>query len=142
MAISEAQLITWSHQGSVTQSRDTYQTVRDALQASRSQYAGQSYEIFLQGSYYNDTNIYAESDVDTVIRLDSIYGSDYSNLSPLQKTAFQKTFIPATYSFADFKRGVNTRLSNAFGAQNASLGRKTFKIKPGGSRRSADVLAC
>jgi hypothetical protein len=142
MPIPESQLDTWSHQGSVAQSRDTYQTVRNALTAASASYAVQSYEVFLQGSYGNDTNIYAESDVDTVIRLDGIYGYDYGGLPPQQQAAFQQTFSRATYSFADFKKGVGARLSNAFGAQSVSFGTKTFKIKPGGSRRSTDVLAC
>jgi hypothetical protein len=38
--------------------------------------------LFLQGSYGNDTNIYAESDVDVVMRTDSIYYSDTSALNP------------------------------------------------------------
>jgi hypothetical protein len=37
---------------------------------------------------------------------------------------------------------VSTRLSDAFGSQNVTFGTKTFKIKPSGSRRSSDVLAC
>ena len=74
MAIPEAQLDTWSHQGSVTQSSGTYQTMRNALIAPTAPYAGRAYDVFLQGSYGNDTNIYAESDVDTVIRLDAIFG--------------------------------------------------------------------
>jgi hypothetical protein len=142
MPIPETQLDTWSHQGSVTQSRDTYQTVRNALTAANAPYAAQSFEVFLQGSYGNDTNIYAESDVDTVIRLDGIYGYNCSDLPPAQQAVFQQAFLRATYSFADFKKGVDTRLSDAFGATNVSFGTKTFKIKPGGSRRSADVLAC
>jgi hypothetical protein len=80
MPIPESHLDVWSHQGSVVQSRDTYHTLRTALCAANAPYAGKSYEVFLQGSYGNDTNIYAESDVDTVIRLDAIFGYDLSGL--------------------------------------------------------------
>ena len=45
MAISESQLETWSHQGSMTQSSTTYQTVRTALQDSRAVYADQSFNL-------------------------------------------------------------------------------------------------
>lgn len=34
-----------------------------------------NFKVFLQGSYGNDTNIYAESDVDIAIRLDNCFGS-------------------------------------------------------------------
>ena len=80
MAIPEAQLETWSHQGSVQQSCDTYATVKRSLEANDTKYADKSFDVFLQGSYGNDTNIYAESDVDVVIRTDSIYYYDTSAL--------------------------------------------------------------
>lgn len=69
MAIPESQLETWSKQGSVTQSSTTYQIIRNALLDAKAVYADKTFEVFLQGSYGNDTNIYAESDVDTVMRL-------------------------------------------------------------------------
>lgn len=116
---------------------------RNALTAATAPYAGKLYEVFLQGSYGNDTNIYAESDVDTVIRLDAIFGYDLSALPLDQQSAFRQAFpTPATYTFAEFKQGVATRLSDAFESKNVTFGTKTFKITPSGSRRSADVLAC
>jgi tRNA nucleotidyltransferase (CCA-adding enzyme) len=81
MAIPESQLETWSHQGSITQSSTTYGTVKRALEADDTKYANQAFKVFLQGSYGNDTNIYAESDVDIVIRLDSTYHFDIGALS-------------------------------------------------------------
>jgi len=89
MAIPESQLDTWSHQGSITQSSTTYATVKRALEAADTKYANQSFEVFLQGSYGNDTNIYAESDVDVVIRLDTIYHYDTSALTPQDLAVFQ-----------------------------------------------------
>lgn len=143
MPISESQLDTWSHQGSVQQSSSTYQTVRSALLDEKAAYKDKDFEVFLQGSYGNDTNIYAESDVDTVIRLDSIFGYDISSLPLEQQQAFQQAFTTnATYTFAEFKMGVVTRLSNAFDAANVTSGNKAIKINANGSRRSADVVAC
>ena len=57
MSIPEVQLETWSKVGSQTQSKETYATVRSALDDKTATYAG-SIEIFLQGSYGNDTNVY------------------------------------------------------------------------------------
>ena len=76
MAIPESQLDTWSHQGSITQSSTTYNTIKKALESTGSAYAGKNYTVFLQGSYGNDTNIYSESDVDIVIRLNSCFYHD------------------------------------------------------------------
>lgn len=142
MAIPESQLKTWSKQGSVSQSRDTYQIIRNALEDSKSSYASKSFESFLQGSYGNDTNIYAESDVDIVMRLDSTFGYGISDLPPEQQTKFQQSFGSATYTFDEFKQGVVTRLSNAFGTDDVTPGNKAIRIKAGGSRRNADVVVC
>lgn len=143
MAISEFQLETWSHQGSIQQSSSTYQTVRSALLDEKAAYKDKDFEVFLQGSYGNNTNIYAESDVDTVIRLDSIYGYDLSALPLEQQTAFhQATGGNVTYTFAEFKTGVVNRLTNAFDAANVTPGNKAIRINPNGTRRSADVVAC
>jgi len=88
MGIPESQLETWANQGSVTQSSTTYATVKRALEASDTKYAGKTFEVFLQGSYGNDTNIYAESDVDVVIRLDSIYHYDVTGLNAWELATF------------------------------------------------------
>jgi len=142
MAIPESQLETWSHQGSITQSKDTYASVKSALLDSKAVYADKSFDVFLQGSYGNDTNIYAESDVDVVIRLDSIYRGNVSALPPEQQAAYQQDFQAATYTFDEFKRGVVLRLKTAFGETDVQPGNKAIKIKANGSRRNADVVVC
>jgi hypothetical protein len=142
VTIPESQLETWSRQGSVAQSSATYQIIRNALLDSKAVYEVKDVDVFLQGSYGNDTNIYAESDVDTVMKLDSIYGYDISDLPSEQQATFQRDFSVATYTFAEFKQGVVTRLSSAFGTDNVTPGNKAVRIKAGGSRRSADVVVC
>ena len=143
MAIPNSQLETWSHQGSITQSSDTYQTIRTALMDAKAVYASQFFTVFLQGSYGNATNIYAESDVDTVIRLESIFHGDVTALSPEDQQAYHAGFGgPPSYTFAEFKQGVVTRLNNAFGSSDVTQGNKAIAIKASGSRRSADVIAC
>ena len=77
MAISEQQLQTWSHQGSVRGSSETYQVIKAALEDRSAPYAGHGFEVFLQGSYGNDTNIYAESDVDIVICLTEVFDATW-----------------------------------------------------------------
>ena len=80
MAIPERQLETWASQGAIATSGSTYQTIRNALLAPGTPYAGKDLDVFLQGSYGNDTNVYAESDVDVVIRLDDTFYTDLSDL--------------------------------------------------------------
>jgi hypothetical protein len=140
MAIPESQLDTWSHQGSITQSSTTYATVKRALEAADTKYANQSFEVFLQGSYGNDTNIYAESDVDVVIRLDTIYHYDTSALTPQDLAVFQAGFTAASYSYADYKSHVLSTLQQSFGTADVKAGKKAIKIRANGGRRSADVV--
>lgn len=140
MGIPESQLDTWSHQGSITQSAATYNTIKSALEASDTGYDGKSYKVFLQGSYGNDTNIYAESDVDVVIRLDDVYFSDLTNLTPEDRTAYDNAFVPATYKYNEFKQDVLKALTDKFGA-DVKVGDKAIAIAPNGSRRKADVIA-
>src|ERR1043165_1172872 len=142
MPIPESQLATWSHQGSVQQSSTTYQTIRNALLMDNSGYADKSFDVFLQGSYGNDTNIYAESDVDLVIRLDSIFRYDIARLTEGEKQAYRAYVSPATHSFDTFKNAVVTHLQAQFGATAVSLGKKAIKIKGDQTRRSADVVVC
>lgn len=141
MAIPESQLDTWSHQGSVTQSSNTYATVKRALEATDTKYASKSFEVFLQGSYGNDTNIYAESDVDVVIRLDSMFHYDLKALNPAESAAFEAAY-PGTveYKYSDFKTHVIGALEKSFGASDVKPDKKAIKIKASGNRRSADVV--
>lgn len=142
MPIPESQLETWSHQGSIQQSSGTYQTIRSALLADDSGYANKSFEVFLQGSYGNDTNIYSESDVDVVIRLDSIFNYDLTKLTDAEKLLYEGYVSAATYSFDNFKNAVIAQLQKRFGIAAVSVGNKAVKIKGDQNRRNADVVIC
>ena len=139
MAISEAQLDTWSRQGSIQQSSDTYNSIKKVLDAVGTSYASKNYKVFLQGSYGNDTNIYAESDVDLVIRLDDCFYSDLSRLTEEEKAAHKKAHSDATYSQADFKSDVLTVLIDKYG-KDVKDGAKAIAISANGNRRKADVI--
>ena len=139
MAISEAQLETWSHQGSVAQSSATYNAIKSVLEATDAPYAGKEYAVFLQGSYGNDTNIYAESDVDIVIRLADCWHRDLTAMPPDQQSAYKATVVDAKYTEADFKRDVLKVLTKKFGT-DVEAGDKAIAISANGNRRKADVI--
>ncbi|HHQ6566112.1 TPA: nucleotidyltransferase domain-containing protein [Serratia fonticola] len=140
MGIPESQLDTWSHQGSITQSASTYSTIKNALESTDTEYHGKNFKVFLQGSYGNDTNIYAESDVDVVIRLDDVYYSDITQLSSEDKEAYDRAFVPATYSYDQYKRDVLKTLTDRFGS-DVKAGDKAIAVAANGSRRKVDVIA-
>lgn len=139
MPIPESQLETWSHQGSITQSSNTYNAIKTVLEASTTPYAGKNFKVFLQGSYGNDTNIYAESDVDIVIRLDDCFHSDLESLSGDEKSAYKQAFSDATYTHTDFKRDVLSVLEDQYGSA-VKTGDKAIAIDASGSRRKSDVI--
>ena len=140
MAISEAQLSTWAKQGSITQSRETYAIVRQCLGATDAPYGGRSKSIFLQGSYGNDTNIYADSDVDLVIATGSIYYYGTDDLTPDEVTAFKANLSGGGgYTYDKFRADVLAQLTKKFG-NSVKPGKKAIFVRGDGSRRDADVL--
>lgn len=139
MPIPEADLTVMAAIGAQTTSKDTYATVKLALEANGTGYATKSYKVFLQGSYGNDTNIRKDSDVDVVIRFDSIFTYDLSSLPPEQKQVFAATHGPATYTHVNFREDVLAVLYDRFGA-HINPGTKAVMIEPFHNRRKADVL--
>ncbi len=139
MGIPETQLSTWSHQGAIAGSRDTYATVKNVLESATTPYAGKKYKVFLQGSYGNGTNIFSESDVDIVIRLDDSFESDRTKLTPIEEAAFWGVHSLAKYNHIHFKTDVFKALNDAL-PNAVTSGDKAFSIKAEGNRRKADVI--
>lgn len=141
MTIPESQLATWSHQGSITQSAQTYNIIQKVLNDTTSPYYSKDFSVFLQGSYGNDTNVYRDSDVDVVICLNQTYYADTNSLTPNASTNYDTAFNRATYTYGEFKGDVLAWLQKKFGADVRSGG-KAIAIKGNGNRRDADVVVC
>jgi len=95
--------------------------------------------VFLQGSYGNDTNIYAETDVDVVICLDDCFQKDISKLTEPEKIAYENAHVSATYTHENFKNDVLSVLVDQYGS-DIDPGNKAVAIKARGNRRKADVI--
>jgi hypothetical protein len=139
VTIPEAQLETWSKTGAGVGSKETYAAIRSALTHQDAPFAKRNSKVFLQGSYGNDTNIWAESDVDVVIRMDSVFYYDISALPDQEQLQFKATHPPAEYKLEEFKAEVNDWLSAWFG-KDAVPGNKAVQIAANNGRRKADVL--
>lgn len=139
MSIPESRLEIWAHQGAVTQSSSTYETIKRALEATGSGYAHKSYRIFLQGSYCNDTNIYSESDVDVVLLLQSMFFHDLTALAPTEKQAFDAAYSNVDYPYSQYKADVVAQLRKVFGSA-VTVGSKAVTVDASGNRRRADIL--
>ena len=141
MPIPESQLETWSQQGSVAQSSSTYAAVKSALDDSRSPYYLKNFGSFLQGSYANHTNVFRDSDVDVVMRLDSTWYHDAQLLPALEYQTFERSYrTPATYGLPEFKAQVAGWLMSQF--SGVTVGSKAIFIPGVTGRRDCDVLVC
>lgn len=78
------------------------------------------YNIYLQGSYKNSTNVTKSSDVDIIVELTSVYYSDISSLNESQKSKYELQRNKSKYRFSDFKNSVQTALVKSFGESNHS----------------------
>lgn len=138
--IAESQLDIWASRGPTAQFTDTYNRIRDNLLDRRAPYPLAAIEVYLQGSYNNDTNVYGDSDVDIVHCHTGAYYGDLSRLSPEDRRAYEAaTGGAVTYSYTEFKRDATAYITRLY--NNVSAGNKALYIPGGNSgRRNADVL--
>ena len=137
MSIPEKQLETWANQGAESSSQYTYNSIKTAL-ANHTWPNGMNHEVYLQGSYPNETNIYGDSDVDIVVETSYVFYHDLPH-SLQQSMGWSKS----TYEWADFRDEVKKALSNHYGDNKVSQGNKCIKVKgDGGHRLNADVVPC
>lgn len=134
MVIPESQFDTWSNQGAITTSRRTHESIRAALDEHEWP-DNIDFEIYLQGSYKNDTNIRGDSDVDIVVQLNSAF---FSNLSEEQKMILG--FGKASYGWSEFKRDAHQSLINYYGSECVQSGNKAIKVNT--PYLPADVVVC
>jgi hypothetical protein len=140
-ALSEQQLVVWSNAPSSTKIQYTHEQVRKAIEKSDALRC-RNFEIFLQGSYANSTNIRLDSDVDIVVQLNSSFNHDLSRLPSEQQHTFHQTYSGATYYWTDFRQDVINALNAYFGTSAVTLGNKSIKIKGNDYRVTADVVPC
>jgi len=141
MGIPESQLQTWSHQGATASASAIYERVRTALQTDPV-LSVRSFDVFLQGSYRNSTNIRGDSDVDVVVKLNETYMPDYSRLDAYTRSVVEGNAQPATYTFTDFRRDVSNAIRRAFPNHSVTEGGKSIKIPRTANNIPADVVPC
>lgn len=141
MPIPESQLETWSNQGAVTTSKTTHERIREVINESFA-LNGINYEIYLQGSYKNSTNIRGDSDVDIVVQLNSAFSHNASQLSTAESANFHSDYPDATYTWSDFKADLIGVLRDYYGSTAVQVGKKSIKVGGGNGRLPADVVPC
>ena len=137
MPIPESTLSRWSHHQAATAFTQAHLPIRAALDAY-SWPSGIKYEVFLQGSYKNDTNLGGDSDVDVVVRLSSKLKPSVAALTGerLQKDGSHRFVLQRWQSFREHAlKAMRARFGNA-----AKSGRKTLKVPKGKIQADADLV--
>lgn len=145
MAIPLSQLTTWSNQGATVSAKATHESIRTALTHDQSplkdRISNGSVKIYLQGSYKNDTNIRADSDVDVVVELTTTFGHNAHELPYDQKNAHDQAYGSAVYDWQDLRRDVISALTKYYGLLSVDTsGNKSIKLKPSSGRLKADIV--
>lgn len=145
MSIPLSQLDTWSRQGAITTSSDTYTSIKTALSRQASPLAAMIssgiVKVDLQGSYAHDTNVYGDSDVDVIVRYGNTFHSNKDQLPADQYALHEQHYSTAAYQWADLRRDVIAALNSYYGAANVdTTGKKSLKVLPASGRLRLDVV--
>jgi len=138
--IPEDTLTAWSNQGGTSNSIAAHNSIRNALEANDSGLNRPDFEIFLQGSYRNSTNIRADSDVDLVVQYNKFFKRDITRLSPVEVQRYEGNHHNVDYGLVNWRSDVEKVLRRKFpGAVNLGGG-KAFHVVTGPGNMTADVL--
>ena len=137
MSIAESTLSKWSHHQAAKAFVQAHLPIRVALD----DYEGLSqfkYEVFLQGSYKNDTNLGGDSDVDVVVRLSSKLKPSVAALTGerLQRDGSHKFVLQRWQSFREHA----LKAMRAKFGKSAKSGRKTLKVPKDKIPADADLV--
>ena len=137
MPISESELSKWSQHQAATAFKQAHVPIRKALSAYEWP-SDVKFQVFLQGSYKNDTNLGGDSDVDVVVRLPHRLRPRVAILTGerLQKDA---SHMGAHQRWKSFRDHALRAMRAGFG-DAAKSGRKTLKVPKGKIPADADVV--
>ncbi len=138
----EDTLRSWSKPSSDTEQEkcdNAERMVRDAI-AEYEPLDGRQVDVFAQGSYKNNTNVRADSDVDVCVRCrcSIFFGSDAPDFTP-QAVGIT---VPASYTYGQFRSDVENALVAKFGRRGVTAGPKAFDIHQNSYRVDADAVPC
>lgn len=138
MRYSENTLKGWKDPASVTEEQrisNTINMIKSAVNGS-AELKNLTIEVFVQGSYANNTNVRTNSDVDVCVMLTSTFFTAY----PDDKTDSDYGFVEGTITFDEYKRRVKKAIIDKFGNEAVSVGNKSLKIRSNSYHVNADVV--
>lgn len=138
MRCTEQQLQSWTSPLSQTEEQraeNTIKMIKAAIDANR-ELSSLDYEVFVQGSFANNTNVRSDSDVDVCVMLKSTFYYDL----PRGKTRTDYNFGPGTMEFQRYRDLVKQALQEKFGWQVVTDGNKSLKVRENTYHVQADVV--
>lgn len=139
MPIPGSILGSWSHHHSGMASKQAHKSIRKALAGYIGLARDTKYDIFLQGSYKNDTNLRRGSDVDVVVQLMEELPPQVAKLRDSQLERNQDHKL-AYGRWKSLRSQVLKALRSAYGAESVTSGRKSLKLAKGKIPASADMV--
>jgi hypothetical protein len=120
-----------------------YNSIREKLLDGHAPYPVKNVEIRLQESYGNDTNVWADSDVDIVLKYTGAFYHDLSEMPAEKQQAFTKAYgADAAYGYHHFKTDALKWINGLYKDDVDSTGKKAIKVRGNGNRRNADIIIC
>lgn len=138
--LSELTFDNWSKPASENEEQrisNAISMIKDAIHSSN-ELANKNIDIFIQGSYANNTNVRANSDIDVCIMLKDTFSSKY----PDGLTREDYGFTVSNYEFSVYRKEVIKSLANKFGNENITPGNKSIKVQSNSYRIEADAVPC
>jgi hypothetical protein len=119
MPASPDTISSWSERPSSFLPSWTRSVLSDALRQS-SRLNGLTYEIFVQGSYVNETNVRGDSDVDLVVEMKMPFEQQIEQLSSSEHKRFDDRYEESRYDWHDFDVDILAALRENFWATKHS----------------------
>jgi hypothetical protein len=136
----ESLLEKWSKPASDTEETKCDNALRMIKKSigSSQELSGFTIKFILQGSYYNNTNVRLNSDVDIAVKLTDTFYPNY----PEGTTRNDFGNLESNYTFAEYRDSLERALIATFGENSVTRGDKSLKIRSNSYRVDADVVPC
>ncbi|WP_318567385.1 nucleotidyltransferase [Salinigranum marinum] len=146
MSIPNSKFDDWKGTGADAGSATARTRIINALEMDRSSLPDDiEFDTFLQGSYKNDTHTYGSSDVDVVVKLESAWLADTSNLDSEEQARYDRDTTDADYTYRDFRKDVFNTLKTRFNSTTSKpvvWDGKAIEINDGPLPVDVDVVPC
>jgi len=136
----EDKLVGWTGPSSTTEQEKQNRTermIREAIQAHAA-FDGYSFRVYAKGSYPNNTNVRADSDVDIAVQCcEVIYWEEASPGVHGPRTSYTGSWTPSK-----LRTEVESALRAKFPGQVDASGQTAIDVRSSSARVDADVVPC